>query len=1072
MKHVLLTMFLVVVLSVVCPAAHVWVNDNGSGNHLWNTASNWNPNSTPTTAYHVEIGYLGLTNYCEIVAGDNAQGNNIEIANSNYPAAGYLKMTGGTLTQTGQLRLGNVSGMSDFAVFEMTGGLWNYPDKFMLVANVAGSKGHLIMSGNAATGTTTGTTTKKMNLGQYGIGKMTIRDNAYFRVNPSGGFNLGNQSGAHGILNMEGGTIEIIANGNLNVGVAGGSTGQIFMDGGLIIAPNLNMGSAAFININGGTIKLEGDDTGSIQSFIDLGVITAHSGRAEVINVHDSGYTLITAPDIGDVNYDQAWSPDPYDDKVYVDADQALTWKLGKNTDVHYVYFGTDAKDVNTDQPLSGDADLSGSVDILDIRLMADNWLQTVSGDYPNPDVYGDDDFVNFKDFAVVAAQLNTSNTFKGMQTIDNNSFDPGALDYGQTYYWRIDEVNQPVTYQGQLWSFTTTPEDPRIASEPSPADFGEGTGTANIVLSWTPGENALSHEVYFGTNEQDVTDANNTWPLGGVYKGPQTATTYSTGNLTYNQTYYWRIDENDGSKLHRGRIWSFTAVDYGLDFGIKRPRQLYAVDFSNLTDQELVSAQTLQGVIAQQRPEIFIWKDNDNGLWLRDMGLRYDINVTYVADVKGAYTEYQWLVNHYKNDIAGYVLYDPVNYPKSVCSATSMAGILNAIAVDIDLESTVQALGLSMVFDARGKDTTWVFNNYWNDFTHRAIAMKDDDVDNLAVARRLRDLGPALKAMTAWTSSSSTMNAIYDAMVDNSPWFGFDDPASGGSELTMVNYHSSYDLYTLPCDWSLNFSYYTGLAALEPRIQFDQKLPEPNSYTTESNVHYVTFIHSDMDNINLLTNGSNWAAGADRYGSPYRGQFAMGWGMSPSMIKMAPAVMKWWYDNAIPNKDCFMVPFSGMGYTHPSYMTASGKAKQCQQLGRFMAEGDLKTVWMKDYTYGGGTTFANYLAAIPVLRGVFVSGEPYDDFGDDIRWYGDKPFISTKYRLWDGSQSPSSLISNINSRPTNPTIESGYTAVVVHAWSYTMDDVKYIVDNLDSDVRVVTPEEMVEQVRLNNVNR
>jgi hypothetical protein len=43
----------------------------------------------------------------------------------------------------------------------------------------------------------------------------------------------------------------------------------------------------------------------------------------------------------------------------------------------------------------------------------------------------------------------------------DANSYDPGRLDWGTTYYWRIDEVNGPpdyTVYPGPVWSFTTEP--------------------------------------------------------------------------------------------------------------------------------------------------------------------------------------------------------------------------------------------------------------------------------------------------------------------------------------------------------------------------------------------------------------------------------------------------------------------------------------------------------------------------------------------------------------------------------------------------------------------------------------
>ena len=43
----------------------------------------------------------------------------------------------------------------------------------------------------------------------------------------------------------------------------------------------------------------------------------------------------------------------------------------------------------------------------------------------------------------------------------DAVSYDPGVLDYGQTYYWRVDEINAPPdsgVIAGDVWSFTVEP--------------------------------------------------------------------------------------------------------------------------------------------------------------------------------------------------------------------------------------------------------------------------------------------------------------------------------------------------------------------------------------------------------------------------------------------------------------------------------------------------------------------------------------------------------------------------------------------------------------------------------------
>ena len=42
------------------------------------------------------------------------------------------------------------------------------------------------------------------------------------------------------------------------------------------------------------------------------------------------------------------------------------------------------------------------------------------------------------------------------------DSFEPaGTLEFGKTYYWRVDEVNGPPNanvFKGQVWSFTVEP--------------------------------------------------------------------------------------------------------------------------------------------------------------------------------------------------------------------------------------------------------------------------------------------------------------------------------------------------------------------------------------------------------------------------------------------------------------------------------------------------------------------------------------------------------------------------------------------------------------------------------------
>jgi len=100
----------------------------------------------------------------------------------------------------------------------------------------------------------------------------------------------------------------------------------------------------------------------------------------------------------------RASSPEPKDDAVDVIRDVILSWKPGESAQTHNVYLGIIFDDVNN-------ADISSSL--------------------------------------LVGPAL------------DANSYNPGRLEFGQTYYWRVDEVNAPpdlTVHRGEVWSFTVEP--------------------------------------------------------------------------------------------------------------------------------------------------------------------------------------------------------------------------------------------------------------------------------------------------------------------------------------------------------------------------------------------------------------------------------------------------------------------------------------------------------------------------------------------------------------------------------------------------------------------------------------
>jgi hypothetical protein len=99
------------------------------------------------------------------------------------------------------------------------------------------------------------------------------------------------------------------------------------------------------------------------------------------------------------------------------------------------------------------------------------------------------------------------------------------------------------------------------LASAPVP-ESGAHDVTRNLVLSWTPGICAHTHDVYLGMDLVEVNGADRDNPLGVLISQGQEANTLDVGQLELDRAYYWRVDEVNSvldNAVLRGEVWSFT---------------------------------------------------------------------------------------------------------------------------------------------------------------------------------------------------------------------------------------------------------------------------------------------------------------------------------------------------------------------------------------------------------------------------------------------------------------------------------------------------------------------------------
>jgi len=100
----------------------------------------------------------------------------------------------------------------------------------------------------------------------------------------------------------------------------------------------------------------------------------------------------------------------------------------------------------------------------------------------------------------------------------------------------------------------------PVQARKPQPAD-GAGDVDVDAAVSWLAGREAVSHDVYFGTDRDAVADG--TVPVATVAAG-----SYAPGELDFGQMYYWKVDEvNEAEALSvwEGDLWSFMTRQFAV---------------------------------------------------------------------------------------------------------------------------------------------------------------------------------------------------------------------------------------------------------------------------------------------------------------------------------------------------------------------------------------------------------------------------------------------------------------------------------------------------------------------------
>ena len=157
-------------------------------------------------------------------------------------------------------------------------------------------------------------------------------------------------------------------------------------------------------------LNLQDNEIADMWPLTELGQLTHLDISRNPIDEHTYSNVLpvirANNPNIDLVHDPSPWAfvPRPYDRAADVTHVPLLSWTSGAYTAEHDVYFGADEE-------------------------------------------------------AVANADPNDPNVYRGRLALDVTSYQPGALEWNATYYWRVDQVNEPESWSpvaGSVWSFTT----------------------------------------------------------------------------------------------------------------------------------------------------------------------------------------------------------------------------------------------------------------------------------------------------------------------------------------------------------------------------------------------------------------------------------------------------------------------------------------------------------------------------------------------------------------------------------------------------------------------------------------
>lgn len=477
-------------------------------------------------------------------------------------------------------------------------------------------------------------------------------------------------------------------------------------------------------------------------------------------------------------------------------------------------------------------------------------------------------------------------------------------------------------------------------------------------------------------------------------------------------------IDDNN-EEVPYGSVNTVLPTDNPFIRGPQVAESLYPVNINQFNNDEKLALKTLQGLVARtSTTQLYFYSEQDNFYYPPDdednsvtrtssLLIRHYLTtkennpLTEVPDPSDNFWD---IVDDFKTSISGYVTYDNNGNDMYRNIAVTYASILNCIPIKSEMENVANDHGLSKMGDANQFTSYLDIINKNIDLISPHFAIELDPVPGLTDDGP-RDYAAMLGGMIFWTPGDADgRTSILDAiMTDDAPTlpvYGWDnkDASEAIQEYNFLNSVSLTGNFVVASDHSANMS------ILSSTNTSPVKIPESgtNELVYDDTKLYVTFIMSDGDNLQLMTNNLNTKVW---YGSPHRGKFPVGWTLPPAMYYLQPDVWNFIMSRA-SNNDEFLLGPSTIGYVMGNVtQNPDGFDAQIEYMNTFLAQsgmnmgmvfGDhVKTPddYTGNYDYLGSITgsdlegvfYRAYNGGIDWQKHLFVKGKPVAYFNLEI---------------------------------------------------------------------------------------